>query len=111
MCVAHYSAVLRRKASTCSIKPRAEKPSGHPAESRRSSRNRHSRKQPFLPFDVQVSIDTLKHESGGDLGEFFGLDFVEASAVDAAFRNQLGGFDNRFFTVPFGVWSGPCCRG
>jgi hypothetical protein len=46
-----------------------------------------------LPFDVQVSINTLKHESGGDLGKLFGLDFVEASAVDAAFRNKLGGLD------------------
>ena len=53
----------------------------------RGSQLRASRKQPFLPFDVQVSINTLKHESSGDLGEFFGLDFVEATAVDAAFRN------------------------
>jgi hypothetical protein len=64
-----------------------------------------------LLFDAQMSIDAFQHNAGGDLGEFFGLDFVEASAVDAAFRNQLGGFANRFFTVPFGVWSGPCCRG
>ncbi len=48
-----------------------------------------SRKQPFLLFDAQVSIDAFQHNAGGDLGEFFGLDFVEASAVDAAFRNQF----------------------
>ena len=52
-----------------------------------------SRKQSFLLFDVQVSAETFKHDTGGDLGEFSGLDFVEASAVDAAFRNQLAGLN------------------
>ena len=59
-----------------------------------------SRKQPLLLFDVHVSIHAFKHEAGGDLGEFFGLDFVEASAVDAAFRNQFGGHS------PFVRWGG-----
>jgi hypothetical protein len=27
-------------------------------------------------------MDAFQHEPGGDLGEFFGLDFVEASAED-----------------------------
>ena len=70
-----------------------------------------SRKQHSLLFDTHATFDALEDNAGGDLGKLFGLDFVEASAVDAAFRNQLGGFANRFFTVPFGVWSGPCCRG
>jgi len=48
----------------------------------RGSQLRASRKQPFLPFDVQVSIDTFKHNAGEDLGELFGLKFVEASAED-----------------------------
>jgi hypothetical protein len=46
-----------------------------------------------LAFNVHVRINTFKHKAGGDLGEFFGLDFVEASAVDAAFRNQLAGLN------------------
>jgi hypothetical protein len=37
-----------------------------------------SRKQPILPFDVQVSINAFQHEPRGYLPEFFGLDFVEA---------------------------------
>jgi hypothetical protein len=64
-----------------------------------------------LLFNADVSIDAFQYNAGGDLGESFGLDFVEASAVHAAFRNQFGELANRFFTVPFGVWSGPCCRG
>jgi hypothetical protein len=35
-----------------------------------------SRQQPFLLFDAQVSSNTFKHHPGGDLSEFFGLDFV-----------------------------------
>jgi hypothetical protein len=70
-----------------------------------------SRKQLFLLFNAYLSIDGFQDQAGGDLGKLFGLDFVEASAVDAAFRNQLGGLANRFFTVPFGVGSGPCCHG
>jgi len=58
-----------------------------------------SRKQSFLLFDVQVSAETFKHHAGGDLGEVFGLDFVEASAVDAAFRNQFAGL-NPYFAGP-----------
>jgi hypothetical protein len=50
-----------------------------------------SRKQPFLLFDAKMGVDALQHTAGGDLGEFFGFDFVEASAVNAAFRNQFGG--------------------
>ncbi len=38
-------------------------------------------------------IQTFKHQPGGDLGGFFRLDFVEASAIDAAFRHQLAGLN------------------
>jgi len=59
----------------------------------RGSQLRASRKQPFLLFNADVSVDAFQHDAGGDSGKFFGLDFVEASAVDAAFRNQLAGLN------------------
>jgi hypothetical protein len=40
-----------------------------------------------LLFNAQVSLDPFQHLAGGDLGEFFGFDFVEASAVDAVQRS------------------------
>jgi hypothetical protein len=39
-----------------------------------------SRKQPILPFDVRVSINTFQHNAGRDLAELFGFDFVEQVA-------------------------------
>jgi hypothetical protein len=68
-------------------------------------RSRYSRKQPFLLLNAHTTVDAFQHQAGGNLGEFFGFDFVEPAAVDAALRNQLGGFANRFFTVPFGIES------
>jgi hypothetical protein len=38
---------------------------------------------------MDVSVDAFKYNAGGDLGKLFGLDFVEASAVDTAFRTQV----------------------
>jgi hypothetical protein len=64
-----------------------------PARSGITPRYLLSRKQPFLLFYAHASLDSFQHKAGGDLGEFFGLDFVEASAVDAAFRNQIAGLN------------------
>jgi len=54
---------------------------------RSSILTRASRKQPFLVFDAQARVDTFKHHASGDLGEFFRLDFVEASAANAVQRS------------------------
>jgi len=47
----------------------------------RGSQLRASRKQPFLLFNAHASVDAFQDNAGGDLGELFGLDFVEASAA------------------------------
>lgn len=48
-----------------------------------------SRKQPFLLFNAYLSIDGYQHNAGGNLGEFFGLHFVGASAggIGVVYRN------------------------
>ena len=53
-----------------------------------------SREQPFLLFDAQAGGDAFQHASGGDLGKLFGLHFVKAAAVDAAFGNDFRGADS-----------------
>lgn len=44
-----------------------------------------SKKQRRLPLDVHVRPDTVEHEAGRNLREFFGLHFVQASPVHSAF--------------------------
>ena len=51
------------------------------------------RKQLFLPLDVKVSVDALKHRAGRNLRQFFRLYLVQAAAVDPAFRDELAGRD------------------
>lgn len=54
-----------------------------------------SRKQPILPFDVRVSINTFQHNAGRDLAELFGFDFVEQVA-------RTCGLGSRLFVVNWG---------
>jgi hypothetical protein len=90
---AHYSAVLNTTNVNMSINSQERKAVESSRWKRDDSPSPPSRKQPFLLFDTKVGVDAFQHHAGGDLGEFFGLDFVEASAVDAALRNQLAGLN------------------
>jgi hypothetical protein len=42
-----------------------------------------SHEQHPLLFDTRASFDAFQYNAGGDLGEFFGFDFIAASAVAA----------------------------
>jgi hypothetical protein len=57
-------------------------PSGRP-------RGRPLRKHRRLLLDADMRLDAIEHEAGGNAGEFAGLDFVQAAAVDAALSLQL----------------------
>jgi len=65
----------------------------------------------FLAVRYAREYQYFQAQRGRGFGRVLWVRLCGGPAVHAAFRNRLGGFANRFFTVPFGVWSGPCCRG
>ena len=63
-----HSAVLGINTAHKLINMQDEKPRSYLARSEITSRYLHSRKQPFLLFDAQTSVDALEHNAGGGWG-------------------------------------------
>lgn len=61
-------------------------------------------KQFLLPLNAYMSINTLKHIAGRNLGQLFRLHFMQTPAVDPPFGDELAG-SNALKRLKH-----PCCK-